>query len=103
MRSNSVNDSGAPDRAAARSQSARIGALTLHATHDPRITSLPGRVRAAAQLDARLLAEIDEREPGLPEEERQRRLGYLRSAHYVRLALASAKARRGKNGGKNAS
>jgi hypothetical protein len=80
--------------------STRIGAFALHAIHDPKVTSLPGRVRAAAALDARLLAEIDERTPGLPEEERQRRLIYARSAHYARLALASKKARKADQGRK---
>jgi hypothetical protein len=81
---------------ASRSLSSRIGALTLHATHDTAVISAPGRVAAAAALDNRLLHEIDEREPGLPEAERQRRLGYLRRAHFARLAVESAKARRRK-------
>lgn len=83
-----------------RSEIGRIGAFVLHASHDPHVTSLPGRVRAAAALDARLLAEIDEHEPGLPEVERQRRLGYAKKAHFARLALESAKSRRRKAGAK---
>ena len=77
-----------------RALAGRIGALALHATHDTLVVSAPGRAAAAAGLDARLLAEIDARQPGLPEAERQRRLGYARKAHFAKLALASATARR---------
>ena len=76
-----------------RSLLGRIGALTLHSQHDTLKTSAPGRAAAAATLDARLFAEIDEREPNLPEAERLRRLNYAHKAHFARLALASAKAR----------
>ncbi len=76
-----------------RSLRGRIGALTLHSQHDTLKVSAPGRAAAAAALDARLLAEIDAREPGLPEAERLRRLTYARKAHFARLALASARAR----------
>jgi hypothetical protein len=77
----------------------RIGAYALHAAYDSRVVTQPARVAAAASLDARLLAEIDERSPSLPEAERLRRLEYARKAHFQRLALASAKARRAKAGG----
>lgn len=77
-----------------RSASNRIGAFCLHASHDTLKVSAPGRAAAAANLDARLLAEIDARDPGLPQEERQRRLKYAKKAHYARLALKAARARR---------
>lgn len=77
-----------------RSLRAQIGALSMHGRHDVNGVSTPGRVVANARLDARLLAEIDERDPGLPEAERQRRLGYLRKAHFARLALKSWTVRR---------
>ena len=71
---------------------ARIGAYSLHAKHDSRVTSAPGRKAAALALDARLLAEIDP-DGNLPEAERARRLECARKAHFSRLALKSAKAR----------
>jgi hypothetical protein len=79
-----------------RSRNGRIGALVLHSRYNARETAAPGRAKAAANLDARLLAEIDERDPGLPEAERMRRLDYARRAHFARLALRSAQSRRRK-------
>jgi hypothetical protein len=75
----------------------RIGAYALHAKHDTNEVSAPGRAAATASLNARLLAEIDP-ENQLSEAERERRLRYARKAHYARLALKSAKARRRKSG-----
>lgn len=72
----------------------RIGAYALHASHDPRITTAPGRAAAATALDLKLLQEIDAAEPNLPEAERERRLGYARRAHFARLAMKAAKARK---------
>ena len=86
---------------ALRSLSNRIGAYALHASHDTLEVTAPGRAAASANLDARLLEEIDARDPGLPEQERQRRLHYARKAHYARLTLASVKARRQKADAKN--
>lgn len=82
-----------------RSQRARIAAHEMHAQHDSRITSAPGREAAKRSLEAKLLAQIDEASPGLPDAERLRRLEHARKAHYARLALASAKARSGGRSG----
>ena len=79
-----------------RSIRARIGAHKLHASHDTRVVSAPGRAAAAASLDRRLLKEIDEHDVDLPAAERQRRLAHARQAHFEQLALKAAKARRRK-------
>ncbi len=75
----------------------RIGAHRLHALYDSREITAPARAAARTLLDRRLLTEID---PGgaLPEAERARRLGHARKAHFAKLALKSAKARRRKGG-----
>ena len=79
-----------------RSIRARIGAHRLHASHDTRVVSAPGRAAANAGLDLRLLREIDEHEVDLPEAERDRRLGHARRAHFEQLSFFAAKARRKK-------
>ena len=70
-----------PSQAAQRG---RIGALRLHATHDPRVTTAPSRAVIAANLNARLLAEIDP-DGTLDLAERERRLQYARRAHFTQL------------------
>jgi hypothetical protein len=65
----------------------RIGGLRTHATHDPKVTTQAGRERFLG----RFLEEVD---PTLPYEERQRRASYALRAHMATLALASARARR---------
>ena len=77
---------------------ARIGAHSLHAKHDPRVTTAPGRKAAAEKLNERLLAEIDPHNE-LPEAERTRRLEHARKAHFSRLALKRARTWRQKGGG----
>lgn len=69
----------------------RIGAYTLHATHDPRETTKPAR----AAFLARFEREVDP-DGKLPPAERLRRAGYARKAYFTRLALRSAQARRRK-------
>ena len=76
---------------------ARIGAHRLHATHDSQRLTERARAAARSALDRRLLAEIDP-EHQLSENERARRLGHTRKAHFARLALKSAVARRRKAG-----
>lgn len=61
----------------------------MHAQHDARETSAPGR----AAFLARFEREVDP-DGLLPEAERVRRADHARKAHMTRLALASAKARR---------
>jgi hypothetical protein len=78
---------------AERSQIAALGAHGLHSKHDPRVTSRPGRAASAQKLNARLLREIDP-DNSLPPAERERRLGHARKAHFLKLAMLSARARR---------
>jgi len=75
-----------------RTLRARLAAHVLHATHDPRSTTAAAR---RAFRDS-FLAQVDS---DLPEDERRRRAEHLRRAHFLRLALASAKARRARKGG----
>lgn len=72
-----------------RSLRARLAAHTMHATHDSRTTSAPGRQAFLARFER----EVDP-EGVLPEAERLRRAEHQRKAYFARLALASAKARR---------
>ncbi len=77
---------------------ARIGAHSLHANRDNRVTSAPGRKAAADKLNTKLLAEIDPQNE-LPEAERARRLHHARKAHFSRLALGRAKKQRSSGAG----
>ena len=82
-----------------RTLRARIGAHSLHAQRDSRVTTAPGRKAAADKLNARLLAEIDP-DSILPLDERARRLEHARKAYFGRLALKrSKKGRIGANHG----
>ena len=72
-----------------RSLRAKIGAYSLHATHDPRKTT----ERARRKFLARFEAEVDPRGV-LPPQERWRRAECARKAHFARLALKSAQSRR---------
>jgi hypothetical protein len=72
-----------------RSLRGRIGALRLHASHDPRETTKAAR----AAFLSRFEAEVDP-EGVLPQAERERRAQYARKAYFAKLALKSAKARR---------
>jgi len=74
---------------AERSLRARIAAHAMHARNDP--------VEITAKARAAFLAKFERQadpEGVLPPEERRRRAEHLRSAHFARLALAAAKARR---------
>ena len=68
----------------------RIGAYRLHATHDPRETTAKAREVFLTQFER----EVDP-DGTLPPEERRRRAGYAKKAHFARLARLSALARRG--------
>lgn len=75
----------------------RLGAYSLHAQRDPKETTAKAR---RAFLDSFL--DLVDPQRTLPEPERLRRAEAARKAHFTRLALASAKARRrraGRNGG----
>ncbi len=76
-----------------RSLRGRIGAHALHARY--------GRAELTAKARAKFLERfLDELDPDrvLPEDERLRRAKHARSAQFSRLALKSAKARRGRKG-----
>src|SRR6266496_1050003 len=72
-----------------RTLRARLAAHSMHAKHDARKTTANGR----ATFLARFEAQVDP-DGTLPPEERRRRAEHARSAHFTRLALAAAKARR---------
>lgn len=74
-----------------RSLQARLAAHAMHASHDSRQTSAPGR----AAFLKRFEAEVDP-DGALPAAERARRAEHARKAHFTRLAMRSAKARRRK-------
>ena len=74
---------------AQRSLRARIAAYTLHATHDPRVTTQPARDAFLARFER----EVDP-DGSLPVAERRRRADAAKRAYFSRLALKSANARR---------
>jgi len=76
---------------AERTLRARLAAHTMHARNDPEAITANARAAFLAKFER----EADP-ECVLPPEERRRRAEHLRSAHFARLALASAKARRNK-------
>lgn len=76
-----------------RSLRSRIAAHTLHARYDSTVLTAPARQAARIALDARLTAEISN-SGALNKIEIARRLDHARRAHFARLALKSAKARR---------
>jgi hypothetical protein len=71
-----------------RTLRARLGAYSLHATHDPRDTTAKAR---RTFLD-RFYDDVDP-DRSLPPEERQRRAQAALKAHMTRLALASSRSR----------
>jgi hypothetical protein len=77
-----------------RSLIGKLGAYTLHATHDPRVTTAPAR----AAFLARFEREVDP-ESRLPQRERLRRAEAARKAYFARLALKSAQARKARKRG----
>jgi hypothetical protein len=77
-----------------RSQIARVAAHVMHGHHSTEETTRAGR---KAFLD-RFEREADP-DNTLDPAERARRAGHLRKAHFARLALRSAKARRLRKGG----
>jgi len=81
-----------------RSLRAKVAAHSLHARHDSREITAPARAAADTNLNRRLLSEVDP-DGSLSEAERQRRLEHARKAHFARLALKSARARRKNSNG----
>jgi hypothetical protein len=78
-----------PMNPADRMLRARIAAYAMHGRNDARETTAKGRAAFLAKFER----EADP-EGVLPLDERRRRAEQLRKAHFTRLALASAKARR---------
>ena len=76
-----------------RRMRARIGAHQLHSRYSGTEITSAARETAQTNLNARLLQEIDP-DHSLTERERARRLEHGRKAHFARLALKSAMARR---------
>jgi hypothetical protein len=79
---------------AERTLRARLAAHTMHAHNDPKAITAKARAGFLAKFER-------EADPDgvLAPEERRRRAEHLRSAHFARLALASAKARRKRRAG----
>lgn len=67
----------------------RIGAYSLHATHNPKETTQKARQTFLARFEK----EVDP-EGTLPEAERVRRATAARKAYFARLSYKSARARR---------
>ena len=76
---------------AERSLHARMAAYAMHARHDSRQTSAPGR----AAFRARFERQVDP-DGRLDPQERARRAEQARRAYFARLSLSAAKARRAK-------
>jgi len=72
---------------------ARLGAYSLHAQRDPRVTT----AKARKSFMAKFYDEVDPEEL-LPLEERHRRAQAALRAHMTKLALASSRARSKKLG-----
>jgi hypothetical protein len=72
-----------------RALRARLAAFALHAQRDPRETTRAGRTAFLGRFE-------DEVDPdrALPEAERRRRAEAAKRAHFTKLALRSARARR---------
>jgi hypothetical protein len=95
QRTDSVLPAPSPSQATAspaeRSLHARMAAYAMHARHDSRQTSAPGRTAFLARFERQV--DPDGR---LDAEERARRAELARRAYFARLSLAAAKARRAK-------
>lgn len=72
-----------------RTLRARLAAHAMHARNDSRETTKAARAAFAARFEQ----EVDP-DGILPEAERLRRADHARKAHYTRMALKSAQARR---------
>lgn len=74
-----------------RSLRARMAAHSMHAQHDSRVTTAPGRAAGPGQLSY-WLKKVDP-DGTLPESERQRRAEQAKKQHYTALAYKSSVAR----------
>ncbi len=71
----------------------QLAAATLHARYDSRQLTAPARRAFLARFEAQV-----DPERRLPSAERQRRAASARRAYFVRLALASSRARAKRRG-----
>jgi len=76
---------------------ARQGAHAMHAKHDSKVTSAPGRQKFLSRFEE----QVDPNSQ-LSSEERSRRAAHARKAYFAELALKSARARRARKGVDNA-
>jgi hypothetical protein len=84
---------------AQRSMRARIASHVSWAnTPDPSSRTAPGRAAFAERFEQQVIDEAAARGEILTPKEIRRRAEHLKKAHFYRLALASAKARRKKAG-----
>ena len=79
-----------------RSLRGRIGAYSLHATHDPRQTTATARATFLSSFDRQV-----DPEGILAPQERERRATAARQAHMARLALKSVQSRRQRKEARN--
>ncbi len=82
----------APLTPSERSMRARLGAYAAHAAHDTKETTRAAR--EASPVNVAYFEALVDPEGLLPEDERLRRAEAARKAHYTKMALASAIARR---------
>lgn len=78
--------------ASARSLAARAAAHSMHSQYDSKVVSQPAR-DASPGSDAYWERQVDP-DGVLDPQERARRAGHAKKAHFARLALKSAQARR---------
>jgi hypothetical protein len=87
------SESGQTFDVARMSMLGRIGAYTTHARHDAKATTAKARAPFLATFEKQV-----DPNGSLPPEERAKRAEAARRAHFARMALASAEARRGRKG-----
>jgi hypothetical protein len=77
-----------------RTLRARLGAHALHAKHDPRETTAAARRAFLSKFERQVVQDAAARGEALTDAEIERRATHARKAHFTRLALRSAMARR---------
>jgi hypothetical protein len=77
-----------------RSMRARMAAHVLHSRYDSRDLTAPARAAFASKFERKVIEEAAERGEVLEPVEIKRRAEHLRKAHYIKMGLASGKARR---------
>jgi hypothetical protein len=79
-----------------RTQRARLAAHVLHSRYDSKQLTAPARKSFEERFVRQVIAEAKERGESLTEAEIERRAGHLKKAYFVRLGMASGKARKRK-------